>query len=121
MALVTETATHTDESTAGEKQYLDLVRKILTRGSRRSDRTGVGVLSLFGETLRFDLSTGRVPVLTTKRVFWKGVVEELLWFLRGETDARTLSARGVKIWDANATREFLDARGLHGHRLSRPS
>lgn len=53
-----------------------------------------------------------MPLLTTKRVFWKAIVEELLWFIRGETNSKTLSARGVKIWDANGARDFLDANGF---------
>lgn len=58
------------------------------------------------------LCSGTIPLLTTKRVFWKGVVEELLWFIRGETRAQTLSAKGVKIWDANGSRDFLDKCGF---------
>lgn len=55
---------------------------------------------------------GVIPLLTTKRVFWRAIVEELLWFIRGETNSKTLSERGVKIWDANGSREFLDANGF---------
>jgi len=62
-----------------EDQYIDLVQRILTRGVKRDDRTGTGTLSLFGEHMRFDLRNGMFPLLTTKRVFWRGVVEELLW------------------------------------------
>lgn len=94
-----------------EYQYLDLVRKILHEGVIRGDRTGTGTMSLFGVQMRFDLRSS-FPLLTTKRVFWRGVVEELLWFIRGSTDATQLSARGVHIWDANGSREFLDSRGL---------
>lgn len=54
-----------------------------------------------------------MPLLTTKKVFWKAVVEELLWFIRGETTSKTLSDKGVRIWDANGTREFLDKNGFH--------
>lgn len=108
--------THRARPNAGEAAYLALVRRALgPAGVRRRDRTGVGTRSLFGETLRFDLSGGAVPVLTTKRVFWRGVVEELLWFLRGDTHAGRLSARGVRIWDANGSRAFLDGRGLGHH------
>ena len=56
--------------------------------------------------------TGVIPLITTKRVYWKGVVEELLWFIRGETNSKTLSAKNVKIWDANGSREFLDKLGF---------
>ncbi len=95
-----------------EGQYMDLVRRAIADGVRRNDRTNTGTRSLFGESIRFDLSSGTMPLLTTKRVFWRGVVEELLWFLRGETCATTLKRRGVHIWDANGSREFLDKRGL---------
>ena len=80
-------------------------------GAVRGDRTGTGTRSLFGRSLRFDLRRS-FPLLTTKRVFWRGVVEELLWFVRGCTDAKELSAAGVGIWDGNGSRAFLDARGL---------
>jgi dihydrofolate reductase/thymidylate synthase len=95
-----------------EQRYLDLVQRILTTGTSRMDRTGVGTLAVFGERLEFDLRNQVLPLLTTKRVFWRGVVEELLWFLRGDTDAGILRRRKVHIWDGNGTREFLDNRGL---------
>lgn len=94
-----------------EYQYLDLVARILRDGVERGDRTGTGTRALFGAHMRFDLRES-FPLLTTKRVFWRGVVEELLWFIRGSTNARELSERGVKIWDANGSREFLDGRGF---------
>ena len=81
-----------------EHQYLDLLSRILANGDTRVDRTGVGTLSLFGELARFDLSGGEVPILTTKRVFWKTAVKEMLWFLRGETNIRSLLADNVRIW-----------------------
>lgn len=95
-----------------EEQYLSLVTRILLTGVRRGDRTGTGTLSLFGEHMRFSLRDNAFPLFTTKRVFWRGVAEELFWFLRGDTNAGTLRARGVRIWDANASREFLDANGF---------
>ena len=95
-----------------EQQYLALVREIITQGVRRDDRTGTGTMSLFGRTMRFPLADGAFPLLTTKSVFWRGVVEELLWFIRGSTDVRELAVRGVHIWDANVTREALDKRSL---------
>lgn len=94
-----------------EHQYLDLVRRILTTGHVRGDRTGTGTRAVFGAHMRFDLRDS-FPLLTTKRVFWRGVVEELLWFIRGSTNAKELSERGVRIWDANGSREFLDQRGF---------
>lgn len=86
------------------QQYLDLMTRILDEGRMRGDRTGTGTLGVFGHQMRFDLREG-FPLVTTKRVFFNGVVEELLWFLRGETHVGSLQAAGVKIWDAWATPE----------------
>lgn len=100
-----------------EYQYLNLIKKILSEGKRKSNRTGVDTLSIFGNMMRFSLKDGRIPVLTTKRTFWKGIVEELLWFLRGETSSESLSKRGVKIWNPHGTREALDLRGLRNREV----
>ena len=81
------------------KQYLDLLRDVLDNGTRKEDRTGTGTLSVFGRQVRYDLRAG-FPAVTTKKLFWKGVVAELLWFLRGDTNVRWLQAQGVRIWDA---------------------
>lgn len=81
-----------------EWQYLALMRRIWERGDERVDRTGVGTRSVFGAELRFDLSDGQVPLLTTKRVYWKTATREFLWFLTGETNIRPLCAQGVEIW-----------------------
>ena len=81
-----------------EAAVLDLVRQVWTQGVERGDRTGTGTRAIFGAMMRFDLSDGRVPLLTTKRVFWKSAVRELLWFLSGETNIRALVAEGVHIW-----------------------
>jgi dihydrofolate reductase/thymidylate synthase len=97
-----------------EHQYLDLIRHIITSGAERGDRTGTGTLSVFGRQMRFDLRRS-FPLLTTKRVFWRGVAEELLWFVSGSTDARALRDKDIHIWDGNGSRKFLDANGL-GHR-----
>jgi dihydrofolate reductase / thymidylate synthase len=94
-----------------EMQYLSLIDRILETGVSRGDRTGTGTHALFGETMRFDLRDS-FPLLTTKRVFWRGVAEELLWFVSGSTNANLLSEKGVHIWDGNGSREFLDARGF---------
>lgn len=99
--------------THDERQYLDLIKEIIETGEKRDDRTGVGTLAVFGRTMRFSLRDGRFPLFTTKSTFFRGVVEELLWFLRGSTNAKELSAKGVHIWDDNGSREFLDSRGLH--------
>jgi dihydrofolate reductase/thymidylate synthase len=95
-----------------ETQYLDLVREILETGEvRQNERTGAGTKSVFGRQLRFDLSE-TFPLLTTKRVFFRGVVEELAWFLNGDTDSKTLERKRVNIWKGNTSRAFLDGRDL---------
>ena len=78
--------------------YLDLLRRIKQEGIRRDDRTGTGTLSVFGHQMRFDLQEG-FPLVTTKKVFFKGLVYELLWFLRGETNIRFLQEHDIHIWD----------------------
>lgn len=95
-----------------EKDYLDILENILDNGNDRPDRTGVGTLSLFGKQIRHKFQNGSIPLLTTKRVFWKGIVTELLWFMRGSTNVKELQDEGVHIWDGNSTREFLDSVGL---------
>lgn len=95
-----------------EEQYLSTIRRILKKGVTKEDRTGVGTISLFGAQMRYSLREGRLPLLSTKRVFWRGVCEELLWFLRGETNGKLLSDQGIHIWDGNGSRAFLDSRGL---------
>lgn len=81
-----------------EQQYLDLVREVWEQGDERIDRTGVGTRAVFGRTMRFDLGDGTIPLLTTKRIFWKSAVKELIWFLSGETSIRPLVRQGVHIW-----------------------
>ncbi|XP_006151681.1 thymidylate synthase [Tupaia chinensis] len=98
-------------SAHGELQYLGQVEHILRCGARKEDRTGTGTLSVFGMQARYSLRD-EFPLLTTKRVFWKGVLEELLWFIKGSTNAKELSSKGVKIWDANGSRDFLDSQGF---------
>ena len=78
--------------------YLDLLRHVRANGTPKEDRTGVGTYSVFGAQMRFDLRTG-FPAVTTKKLFFRGVKEELLWFLRGSTDARELQEKEVHIWD----------------------
>ncbi|QAX29229.1 thymidylate synthase [Leisingera sp. NJS204] len=81
-----------------EYQYLDLMEQVLERGDERIDRTGVGTRSLFGAMVRFDLSDGSAPILTTKRVYWKTAIKEMLWFLTGGTNIQPLLRENVRIW-----------------------
>ncbi|MGA8007969.1 MAG: thymidylate synthase, partial [Thiomonas sp.] len=78
--------------------YEDLMRHVFTHGQDKADRTGTGTRSVFGHQMRFDLSAG-FPLITTKRVHFKSIAYELLWFLRGESNVRWLQERGVSIWD----------------------
>lgn len=99
-----------------ELQYLDHIRDIITRGIVRGDRTGTGTRSKFGASMRFSLRDNVLPLLTTKRVFWRGVAEELFWFISGSTDNKLLQEKKIRIWDGNGSREFLDKRGLSHRR-----
>lgn len=96
----------------GERMYLQIMRNILQKGTRKEDRTGTGTISLIGQQLRFDLSGNVFPLFTTKKMFPRGIIEELLFFIRGDTDNRILQEKNVHIWDGNTSREYLDKIGL---------
>jgi thymidylate synthase len=94
-----------------EYQYLNLIENILENGVWEEGRNGK-TKSIFGQSMRFSLKDGKIPILTTKKTAWKTCLKELLWFIRGQTDNKILKEQGVHIWDANGSREFLDSRGL---------
>jgi thymidylate synthase len=94
-----------------EQPYLDLLKRVLEKGSIEENRTKIPCHVLFGEQIRFSISNS-FPLLTTKKMFWKGIVEELLWFIKGQTDNSILKEKGVNIWNGNSSRESLDNRGL---------
>jgi thymidylate synthase len=93
-----------------EYQYLNLIKELLLQPERKN-RTGINTLSLFGKQMRFNLRE-YFPLLTTKKVFFRGVFEELMWFLKGQTDTKILKNKGVSIWDGNSTKEYLEKTGL---------
>src|SRR5690606_30372134 len=108
-----------------EYQYLDLIEHLVKKGDRRIDRTGTGTLSTFGAMMRFDLSDGTFPVYTTKRVFWKTAVKEMLWFLTGQTNIQSLLRENVRIWTdwplaayRNATGDQISQEDFEGRVLA---
>ena len=94
-----------------ENQYLKLITHILDNGTMENGRNG-NALTVFGGAMHFNLSNGRIPLLTTKKVAWKTCLKELFWFIKGDTNNEHLQQENVKIWNANASRDFLDSRGL---------
>ena len=89
-----------------EKQYLKLLKDILDNGVEKQDRTGTGTISVFGRQIRHDMSKG-FPLLTTKKMYWKGIVTELLWFLRGDTNIKYLVDNGCHIWVGDSFSNYL--------------
>jgi thymidylate synthase len=115
-----------------EYQYLDMIKQVIRIGKTKIDRTNVGTVSMFGTQSRYTLRNSKIlnikfklkkqiknyqldilPLLTTKKVFTRGVIEELLWFIKGSTNAKELSNKNIRIWDGNSSREFLDKNGFH--------
>lgn len=95
-----------------ECQYLNQIKNIIETGHSANDRTNTGTKSIFGSQMRFNLLNNSFPLLTTKKMFMKGIVEELLWFLRGDTNSKNLENKGVSIWKGNSSREALDNLGF---------
>ena len=96
------------------KQYLDLLQRVLTEGVRRDDRTGTGTIGVFGHQMRFDLSQG-FPLVTTKKVFTRGIFEELLWFISGSTNKKVLQEKNVHIWDEWGDDETGELGPIYGY------
>ena len=107
----------TNLNNSNELGYLNLLKKIINKGKTRKDRTGTGTISLFGETMKFELKCingyYQIPILTTKKVPWKMVIKELLFFLKGHTDTKLLEAQNVNIWKGNTSKEFIEKRKLN--------
>lgn len=104
--------TYKNTNTVSEEyKYLDFMKNILDNGNLREDRTGTGTISVFGNKIKFDISQS-IPLITSKRIPFKTIIEELLWMCRGDSDAKILEKKGIKIWSPNTSREFLDKRGL---------
>lgn len=99
-----------------EYQVIKILHRLLNSGVHKTDRTGTGTHSIFGTQMRFSLANGFIPILTTKRVFFKTVVAELLWMISGSTDADKLKQQGVHIWEKDTSRETLDKRGFKTRR-----
>jgi len=94
-----------------EEQYLNILRDILENGDERLDRTKIGTKAIFGTQMRFDLSKG-FPLLTTRFISFRIAFEEMMFFLRGDTDTKKLEAKNINIWKGNTSRDFLDKKGL---------
>lgn len=97
-----------------EYKYLNVMKKILANGNVRADRTNTGTVSIFGARCKFDIRDN-IPLITTRHISFKNILEELLWFCRGETNSKILEKKGVNIWRGNTTREFLDKNGLYDY------
>lgn len=104
-----------DEITSHEEyQYIDIIKNIITNGHWEEGRNGK-TKSTFGNSMRFSLKNGKIPLLTSKKTAWKTCLKELLWFIKGDTDNKLLQDQNVHIWDANASLEFLESRSLFNY------
>jgi len=101
-----------------DSQYFRLIKHILDKGVLKSDRTGTGTLSVFDWTMRFDMSDG-FPLLTSKKMFTKGIIHELIWFLRGDTNIKYLVDNGVNIWTGDAHKRYKNSFDANSVCLSR--
>jgi thymidylate synthase len=97
-----------------EKGYINILKDVLDGGETKLTRNGE-VLSQFGYMIEFENISQIYPLITTKKVFFRGIVEELLWFLRGSTDANELKNKNINIWNGNSSREYLDSIGLNNY------
>ena len=98
---------------AEEQKYLEIIQDCMKNGATQNDRTGTGTLALFGQSMRFSLADSALPLLTTKSVPFRIVLEELLFFIRGQTDNKILRDKNIHIWDGNSTQEFLSKNGIN--------
>jgi thymidylate synthase len=97
-----------------EQKYLNVMTHILKNGNKRINRTGINTISIFGNQIKFDISQN-IPLMTSKSIPFKTICEELLWMCRGDTDAKILEKKGIKIWSSNTSREFLDKQNLQNY------
>jgi len=109
--LIKKLASKITDEKYDEQQYLDLIKKIIDEGVKKSDRTGTGTIGIFVSQMRFDLRKG-IPMLTTKKISFKNVLEELLWIISGSSDTTVLAKKGVHIWDSDTTKAKLISRGF---------
>lgn len=100
-----------------ERSMLSLIGDVMRNGYKKDDRTGTGTVSLFGKHLEFDLTDNKFPLMTTRPMFFHGIFEELMLYLRGQTDSKILEAKNVKVWAPNTSREFLDKNNLGHYRV----
>jgi len=96
-----------------EIKYLELLEEVLNLGEEKTNRTSIKTISRFGGMLRFSLENNSIPILTTKKMFYRGAIEEMLFFARGDSNTKHLEEKGINIWKGNTSREFLDKRGLY--------